>query len=52
MSEQYVLGLIKNARAAQAKIENFTQEQIDDLVYAIGKVTYDNRETLARMAHE
>lgn len=52
MVEKYVLELIKKAKVAQSKVADFSQEQIDALVRAIGKVTYDNREILARKAHE
>lgn len=45
-----VTGLIKKARIAQQKFENYTQEQVDEAVRAIGKAVYDNGEMLARMA--
>lgn len=53
MSEQnYIDGLIEKARKAQKILEGFTQEQVDALVRAMGKVTYDNAEMLAREAVE
>ena len=42
--------LIAQARVAQAKFEEFTQEQVDAIVRDIGKYVYDNAEVLARMA--
>lgn len=44
--------LIANAKKAQSEIENYTQEQVDALVKAMGKIIYDNAETLAREAVE
>ncbi|WP_026596657.1 aldehyde dehydrogenase family protein [Methylohalobius crimeensis] len=42
--------LIAKARAAQAAIENYTQEQADELVTAAGWHVFKNREALARLA--
>lgn len=42
--------MIQQARVAQNAFEGFTQEQVDGIVREIGKVVYDNAETLARMA--
>jgi succinate-semialdehyde dehydrogenase len=42
--------LVARARVAQATFEEFSQEQVDAIVKAIGKYVYDNAETLARMA--
>jgi len=44
--------LIAKARAAQAAIENYTQEQADELVTAAGWHVFKNREALARLAVE
>lgn len=43
--------IIVKAKAAQKEFEaNFTQEQVDEVVRAIGKLVYDNAEELAKMA--
>ena len=42
--------MMAKARVAQAEYANFTQEQVDEIVRAIGKVVYDNAEQLARNA--
>lgn len=44
--------LVENARKAQKELESFSQEQIDAMVKAIGKVVYDNAEPFAKMAVE
>jgi succinate-semialdehyde dehydrogenase len=41
---------VTRARAAQAKFESFSQEQVDAIVKGIGKYVYDNADPLARMA--
>lgn len=46
----YVAELIEKARKAQKIFETYTQEQVDEVVRAIGKAVYDNGELLARMA--
>jgi succinate-semialdehyde dehydrogenase len=51
-NKTYIDGLIENARKAQAALENYTQEQTDALVRAIGKIIYDNRELLSQEAIE
>lgn len=53
MSEQsYIDGLISKAKEAQAKLEGYSQEQIDALVRAMGKAVYDHAEEIAREAVE
>ena len=47
---EYVSGLIEKARIAQKEFENYSQEQVDQAVRAIGKAVYDNGELLARLA--
>ncbi|WP_019529894.1 aldehyde dehydrogenase family protein [Dasania marina] len=42
--------MIAKARIAQAEYATFSQEQVDEIVRAIGKVIYDNAEELARNA--
>lgn len=42
--------LMAKAKAAQSAIEDYTQEEIDQLVRVIGQVVYDNAEMLAREA--
>jgi len=44
--------LIENAKTAQKQFESFSQEQVDLIVKAIGKVVYDNAVELAKMAVE
>lgn len=45
--------IVAKARVAQKEFEaNFSQEQVDEIVRAIGKVVYDNAEELAKMAVE
>ena len=48
----YIDTLIANAKKAQKEFESYTQEQVDELVRAMGKVIYDNAEELAREAVE
>ena len=43
---------IDAARKAQAQILDYTQEQVDKLVFEIAKVIYLNAEPLAKMAVE
>lgn len=45
-----ISALVARARAAQAIIENYTQEQANALVDAVGWFVYKNREALARLA--
>jgi succinate-semialdehyde dehydrogenase len=47
---QFVTGIIDQARKAQQIFEKYTQEQVDEVVRAVGKAVYDNGEELARMA--
>ncbi|WP_425449056.1 aldehyde dehydrogenase family protein [Dethiothermospora halolimnae] len=42
--------MIKKAKVAQQRFEQYDQKQVDELVRVIGKVVYDNAEMLARMA--
>lgn len=42
--------IVEKARAAQRAIENYTQEQVDALVLAVGWSVVKNREALARFA--
>ena len=51
-AKEYVLDLIKKGRIAQEKFEQFSQEDVDKVVRAIGKIIYDNGEVLAKMAVE
>lgn len=47
---EYVTGIIERARKAQKEFEAYSQEQVDQVVKAVGKAVYDNGEELARMA--
>jgi sulfoacetaldehyde dehydrogenase len=49
---QEIGGMIAKARAAQAAIENYPQEQVNELVTAAGWHVFKNREALARLAVE
>ena len=51
-AKEYVLDLIQKGRAAQQEFEQFSQEDVDKAVRAIGKIIYDNGEMLAKMAVE
>ncbi len=44
--------LVNNARKAQAQIADYTQEQVDKLVYEGAKIIYQNAKPLARLAVE
>jgi succinate-semialdehyde dehydrogenase len=44
--------LIDNARKALEQIKDYTQEQVDKLVYESAKIIYENAEPLAKMAVE
>lgn len=48
----YIDGLIEKAKVAQKAFEGYSQEQVDAVVKAIGKVIYDNAEMIAREAVE
>lgn len=48
----YIQELINKAKKAQSEFENFSQEQVDSMVKAMGKVIYDNAEMLAKQAVE
>ncbi|MEG2109261.1 MAG: acetaldehyde dehydrogenase (acetylating) [Clostridium sp.] len=52
LSLQEVRTLIKDAKEAQKKLSNMSQEQIDRIVKAIADAGYENAEKLARMANE
>jgi len=47
---EYVSVIIDRARKAQKIFETYSQEQVDEVVRAVGKAVYDNGEELARMA--
>lgn len=51
-SKEYVAGLVEKARKAQAIFENYTQEQVDEVVKTVGKAIYDHSEMLSKMAIE
>ena len=42
--------LVNRARKAQAEIADYTQEQVDKLVYDGAKIIYENAKPLARLA--
>lgn len=43
---------IENARKAMAQIKDYTQQQVDQLIYEGAKIIYENAEPLAKMAVE
>lgn len=49
-ANKQIKSMIDKARTAQKIFEGFTQEQVDQIVKAMGKVVYDNAEMLARYA--
>lgn len=50
VSAPVISDMITNARIAQSQIESYSQTDIDKLVRAIGKIIYDNAESLAEEA--
>lgn len=48
--KEFMNELLVRARAAQKVFETYTQEQVDAVVRAVGKVIYDNAEMLAEEA--
>ncbi|MDI3543486.1 MAG: succinate-semialdehyde dehydrogenase [Candidatus Atribacteria bacterium] len=51
-AKEYIGNLVQKAKVAQRAFENATQEEVDVLVKALGKIVYDNAEDLARRAVE
>lgn len=49
-SKTYIDQYIGRARKAQKEYENYTQEQVDEVVKIVGKVVHDNAEYLAEIA--
>lgn len=49
-SKEIIQGMLEKARAAQAIVNEFTQEQVDAIAKTIAKVVYDNAEYFARLA--
>ncbi|MEG1733351.1 MAG: aldehyde dehydrogenase family protein, partial [Longicatena sp.] len=47
---EYVNEIIEKAKKAQKEFETYSQEQVDQVVKAVGKAVYDNGEELARIA--
>lgn len=48
----YVAELVARAHKAQAEFETYSQERVDEVVRAIGKVVFDHGEELAQIAVE
>ena len=46
MEKSLIEEMLEKARKAQAEFENYTQEQVDAVVKAIGKIIYDNAESM------
>ncbi len=51
-AKEYVSSLIEKARAAQEEFEQYSQEEVDRAVRAIGKIIFDYADPLAKMAVE
>lgn len=51
-NKTYIDKLVENAKKAQLALEDYTQEQTDALVKAIGKAIFDNKEVLSKEALE
>lgn len=51
-AKEYVRSFIDRGRVAQSAFEDFSQEEVDAAVRAIGKANFDHAEELARMAVE
>ncbi len=49
-AREEVATLIEKARKAQKEYEEFSQEQVDEIVRAIGKLVYDRAEELSEIA--
>lgn len=49
-TQTIIAELIEKARFAQSIVENYTQEQIEQLVMTIGKAIHNNAEILAAEA--
>ena len=49
-AQSYIGGYVAKARAAQAELESYTQEQADRLVREIAKTVYENAEELSGLA--
>ena len=47
---EYVSDVISKGKKAQQVFETYNQEQVDQVVRAVGKAVYDNGEELARLA--
>ena len=50
--KEYIESLVANARIAQAKLETYTQEQIDVLVREIALTVFENADPFAKLAAE
>ena len=51
-SIQEVRDLLATSKKAQQQLATFPQEKINDICHAIANACYENREKLAKMAHE
>ncbi len=52
MANEKIEALMAKARAAQALVANYTQEQADDMVRVVAHKVWDDRENIARIAVE
>jgi len=51
-NEEYISSLLNKAYAAQSVYANFNQEQVDQIVKAVGRIAFDYAEKMAIMAVE
>ena len=49
-AKEYIASMVEKSRIAQRQLEKMSQEQLDAMARAIGKVVFDNAEYFARLA--
>lgn len=52
MNNNNIMEMVEKARQAQIQFENATQQQVDTIARALGKIVYDRAEELSKMAVE
>ncbi len=50
MANEKIDALMAKARAAQAQVADYTQEQVDDMVYVVAHKVWDEKERIAQIA--
>ena len=51
MEQGYIDSLIEKAQKAQKEFESYSQEQVDAIVKAMGKIIYDNAELTKKITN-